>query len=107
MKHAINELKMVLEIAKNNESIQRAEGRIDKADYNAEIIVDITDAIKALEIIVECPYTKLALDHAQIEHSEYDINSKLKEAHDALSGEIPIIYYDEKQTELKENETRN
>lgn len=49
MKHAINELKMILEIAKTNEPIQRSEGNLERADYNRARALDIATTLLILD----------------------------------------------------------
>lgn len=49
MKHAINELKLKLDIFRNNEPIIREEGNLEQADSLKEKILDIEGAIGILE----------------------------------------------------------
>ncbi len=49
MQHAIELLRIALDTARNNEAIQRTEGRIHEADSNASNAYEIAEALDVLE----------------------------------------------------------
>ena len=51
MKKAISELEIWLGIYRNNEPIHRAEGNIEQADFDLEMISSLKNAISVLESV--------------------------------------------------------